>query len=138
MTTEWEKAKRQSRCHADGVWSGEIDDAARHGFAAVDRAIEWQRQNRPARMELHRATIRALDKARRPLPSWIEDTHVKQWNDLRDYFVRVCHHDRETGEDEFSAVLDQFEAFVLGRLKPPTYPEQASLDQLIAEAERGA
>jgi|SRR6266542_4274358 len=138
MTTRWEEAKRQSSCHTDGVWSGEIDEVARRGFAAVDEAIEWQRKNRPRRKETYRVTIRALDVSGRALPAWIEDTHVQLWEDLRDYFVRVCHHDRETNEDEFGAALDTLEAFVLERLKPPTYAEQATLDQLIAEAERGA
>jgi hypothetical protein len=138
MMAAWEKAKRQSSCHTDGAWSGEVDEAARRGFAAVDAAVEWQRKNRPQRKETYRKTIRALDVSGRPLPSWIEDTHVKQWNDLRDYFVKVCHHDRETDENEFSAALHTFEVFVLGRLKPPTFAEQATLDELIAEAEGGA
>jgi hypothetical protein len=137
MTARWETAKEQSRCHSDGIWSGEIDEAARRGFIAVDEAIVWQRQNRPRRRETYRATIRALDVSRRPPPSWIEDTHVQLWNDLRDYFVRVCHHDRETDEDEFKGALDTLESFVLERLKPRTYAEQVTLDQLIAEAERG-
>jgi hypothetical protein len=138
MTVKWEKAKRQSSCHTGGTWSGEIDEAARRGFAAIDEAIEWQRKNRQKRKETYRATIRALDVSGRALPSWIEDTHVKTWNDLRDYFVRVCHHDRETDENEFTAALDTLEVFVLDRLNPRTYPEQATLEQLIAEAERGA
>jgi hypothetical protein len=137
MTSRWETAKEQSRCHTDGVWSGEIDEAARRGFTAVEEAIEWQRQNRPKRKETYRATIRALDVSGRPLPAWIEDIHVELWDDLRDYFVRVCHHDRETDEDEFTGALHTLERFVLERLKPPTYAEQARLDQLIAEAERG-
>jgi hypothetical protein len=137
MTVRWETAKEQSRCHSDGIWSGEIDEAARRGFIAVDEAIVWQRQNRPRRRETYRATIRALDVSRRPPPSWIEDTHVQLWNDLRDYFVRVCHHDRVTDEDEFRGALDTLESFVLERLKPRTYAEQVALDQLIAEAERG-
>jgi hypothetical protein len=137
MTDRWERAKRQSSCHTDGVWSGKIDEAARRGFTAVDQAIEWQRKNRPRREETYRATIRALDVSGRVLPSWIEDTHVRLWDDLRDYFVRVCKHG-QTEEGEFSAALHTFELFVLERLKPRTYPEQATLDQLIAEAERGA
>jgi hypothetical protein len=137
MVAKWETAKEHSRCHSDGVWSGEIDEAAQRGFTAVDEAIEWQRQNRPKRRETYRATIRALDVSGRPLPTWIEDSYVKLWDDLRDYFVRVCHHDRETDEDEFGAALDTLERFVLERLKPRTYAEQATLDQLIAEAESG-
>ena len=138
MMAEWEKAKRQSNCHTDEAWSGEIDEAARRGFAAVDAAVEWQRKNRPQRKETYRKTIRALDVSGRPLPSWIEDTHVKQWNDLRDYFVKVCHHDRETDEGEFIGALHMLEVFVLERLKPRTYAEQATVDQLVAEAEGGA
>jgi hypothetical protein len=138
MMDRWERAKRQSSCHADGVWNGDIDEAARRGFAAVDEAIDWQRQNRPMRRETHRVTIRALDVSGRALPTWIEDVYVKQWDDLRDYFVRICHHDRGTDDNEFNAALQTFEAFVLDRLKPRTYAEQATLDQLIAEAERGA
>jgi hypothetical protein len=137
MTAKWEKAKQQSKCHTEGMWSGEIDDAARRGLAAVDETIEWQRKNRPRRKETYRAKIRALDVSRRPPPSWIEDTHVLLWDKLRDYFVKVCHHGHETNEDEFSAKLHELERFVLERLKPRTYPEQATLDQLIAEAERG-
>jgi hypothetical protein len=137
MTARWETAKAQSRCHTDGVWSGEIDVAARRGFTAVEEVIEWQRQNRPKRKETYRATLRALDISRRPLPTWIEDTHVKLWDDLRDYFVKVCHHDHETDEDEFREALHTLESFVLERLKPRTYAEQITLDQLIAEAERG-
>ncbi len=136
MTARWEKAKQRSKCYTEGVWTGEIDDAARRGFTAVDEAIEWHRQNRPKRKEAYRVTIRALDVSRRPLPSWIEDTHVLLWEKLRDYFVKVCHHDRETDDDEFSAALQELESFVLERLKPRTYAEQATLDQLIAEAER--
>lgn len=138
MITKWEKAKRQNSCYTDEVWSGEIDEAARRGFAAVDEVIDWQRKNRPKRKETYRATIRALDVSGRALPAWIEDTHVQLWENLRDYFVRVCHHDCDTDEDEFAAALDTLETFVLERLKPPTYAEQATLDQLIAEAERGA
>jgi hypothetical protein len=138
MRTKWEEAKRKSTCHTDGGWSGEIDGAARRGFVAVDEAIEWQRKNRPRRKETYRATIRALDVSGRALPAWIEDTYVQMWERLRDYFVRVCHHDYETSEDEFSMAVDTLEVFVLERLKPATYAEQATLDQLIAEAERDA
>jgi hypothetical protein len=45
MRAKWEEAKRQSSCHTAGVWSGEIDEAARRGIVAVDEAIEWQRKN---------------------------------------------------------------------------------------------
>ena len=132
------KGEKIGGAYVEGTWSGEIDDPARLGFDAIDAAIEWRRVNRPKREETSRATIRALDISKRALPTWIEDTHVKAWNDLRDYFVRVCHHGRETDIAEFEAAVYEFERFVLDRMKPRTYREHVSLEQLIAEAESGA
>ena len=75
-----------------------------------------------------------LDVAGRPLPSWIEKDFVTQWATLRDYFIRVAKRGATTRE-EFEAALDTLERFVLERLKPRTYAEQATLDALIKEAE---
>jgi hypothetical protein len=60
MTMKWEKAKRNSAAFGDDGWSGDIDDAARRGFEAVDDAIEWQKENRPKWKEQHRSTLRGL------------------------------------------------------------------------------
>jgi hypothetical protein len=76
MTEKWEKAKRNSAAFGEDGWSGEIDDVARRGFAAVDEAIAWQKENRPKRKELHRSTLRGLDVSARPLPGFIEDRFV--------------------------------------------------------------
>jgi hypothetical protein len=137
MTGRWEKAKRASVCFGEDGWRGEIDDAARRGFDAVDDAIAWQKANRPKRKEQHRSTLRGLDASQRPLPMFIEDRFIELWDGMRDYFVEVCHHRRATTEEEFHATLEQLETFVLDRLKPRTFTEQTTLDALIAEAEGG-
>jgi hypothetical protein len=82
-------------------------------------------------------TIRVLDVSGRPLPSWIEKDFVSQWDSLRDYFIRVAKRGPTT-RDEFEAALDTLERFVLERLKPRTYTDQATLDALIREAEEHA
>jgi hypothetical protein len=138
MTEKWERAKRNSGAFGDDGWSGTIDDAARRGFEAVDEAISWQKQNRPKWKEQHRSTLRGLDVSGRPLPGFIEDHFVEMWHELRGYFVDVCHHRIATTEEDFLAALEQLEKFILDRLKPRTFTEQATLDALIAEAERGA
>jgi hypothetical protein len=135
MAGKWEKGKRNSKCFGDEGWTGEIDDAARRAFAAVDDAIEWQQENRPRWKETHRSTIRGLDVSQRALPSWIEDKFVELWDQLRTYFIDVCHHRLATDADEFASALDTFERFVLDRLKPRTFAEQQTLDDLIREAE---
>jgi hypothetical protein len=138
MTEKWEKAKRNSEAFGDDGWSGTIDDAARRGFEAVDEAITWQTENRPKWKEQHRSTLRGLDVSGRALPGFIEDHFVEMWHELRGYFVDVGHHGIETTEEDFLAALEQLEKFILDRLKPRTFTEQATLDALIAEAERGA
>jgi hypothetical protein len=137
MTERWESAKRNSDCFDEEGWHGEIDDAARRGFEAVDDAIAWQEKNRPKRKEQHRSTLRGLDAAQRPLPAFIENGFIELWDGMRDYFVDVCHHRRETTEEEFLGTLEQLERFVLDRLKPRTFAEQTTIDALIAEAESG-
>ena len=137
MTDSWDKSKRLSECFADGTWSGVIDDHARRGFAAVDDAIEWQRTNQATRKEQHRETLRALDATGIVLAPSIEAAFVEQWASLRNYFVKVCHHDWATTEDEFLGHLDNLERLLLDRVKPRTFDEMASIDKLIAEASSG-
>ena len=138
MTERWQRAQRTSDCYVGGRWEGEIDPAARRGFEAVEVIIEWDANNRPKRVEVQRLTIRSLDVSGRDLPGWIEDAFIRMWDEWRTFFIKVCHHGHETTEEEFSATLEELERFILDRLKPRTFTEQATLDELIAEAERGA
>jgi hypothetical protein len=138
MKLKWERGKRNSASFSeDAGWAREIDGHARRAFEAVDEAITWAEANRVAWQERHLETIRVLDVSRRPLPSWIEKGFVVQWDDLRDYFIRVAKRGSTT-RDEFAAASDTLERFVLERLKPRTFTEQATLDALIREAERRA
>jgi hypothetical protein len=135
MKAKWEKGKRNSTAFSEEKgWHGEIDAHARRACEAVDDAIAWAEANRVAWMERHAETIRVLDVSGRPLPSWIEKDFVKQWDTLRDYFIRVAKRGPTTRED-FEAALDTLERFVLERLKPRTYTEQTTIDALIREAE---
>lgn len=137
MADRWDRGRKRSRCFTDGVWSGEIDDPARTSFAAVEEAITWHRENRPRRRETVRTTIRGLDASKRPVPSWIEDKKIDLWDELRDFFIAVCHHGRETDEVEFSGALDALERFVLDQLRPRTFDQQDALADLIRQAENG-
>lgn len=135
MKTKWEKGKRNTKAFSEETgWRGEIDGHARRACEAVDAAIAWDAANRVAWKQRHQETIRVLDVSGRPLPAWIEKDFVAQWDTLRTYFVRVAHRDATTRE-EFEAALDTLERFVLERLKPRTYADQATLDALIREAE---
>lgn len=135
MQTKWERGKKQSKSHADGEWKGEIDEPAKLAFRAVEAAIEFRREERPLRKETYRLAIRSIDVSERTLPGFIEEQFIELWDKWRGHFINVCHHDVEPTVEEFHAVLDEFERFVLERLNPRTYEDQATLDEIIAEAE---
>jgi hypothetical protein len=138
MKGKWEKGKRNSTAYSEEKgWHGEIDRHARRACEAVDDAIARNEANRVAWVERHLETIRVLDVSGRPLPSWIEEDFVRQWDRLRNYFIRVTKRGSTT-RDEFEAALDTLERFVLERLKPRTYADQAEIDALIREAEENA
>jgi hypothetical protein len=135
MKTKWKRGKRNSTAFSEEEgWHGEFDRHAQRACEAVDDAIAWDAANRVAWKERHLETIRVLDVSGRPLPAWIEKDFVTQWDTLRTYFIRVAHRDPTTRED-FEAALGTLERFVLERLKPRTYSDQATLDSLIREAE---
>lgn len=135
METKWERGKKKSKSHVGGEWKGEIDEPARRAFRAVEAAIEFRREERPLRKETYRLAIRSIDVSERTLPGFIEERLIELWNDWRGYFINVCHHDVEPNVEDFHAVLEEFERFVLERLNPRTYEDQATLDEIIAEAE---
>jgi hypothetical protein len=138
LITTWERARRASSCHSNGVWTDRpIDIHLRRALSAVDSTIEWYQANRVTRRESAVALIRRLDVSDRVLPRSVENTLSRDWARLRDYFVKVCHHGRETDDAEFNTNLYALERFVLDRMKPKTSAEQATLDQLIEEAEHG-
>jgi hypothetical protein len=137
METKWERAKKQSECHADGEWKGEIDEPAQRAFRAVEAAIEWNREERPRRRETYRLAIRSIDVSERTLPGFIEERFIELWDECRTYFIKVCHHGIDPTDEEFTVALEEFERFVLERLNPRTYEDQATLDEIIEEAESG-
>jgi hypothetical protein len=138
LSSKWEKAREASACHTDDVWDGPIDRHLRRALAVIDSTVAWYRTNRVTWKETSLTVIRQLDVSQRPLPPSLETARFAEWDALLNYFIAVCHHGRATDETEFSTRLYAFERFVLDRAKPKTSSEQATLDQLIAEAERGA
>lgn len=137
LADRWEGGQKNSACFVDGQWSGTIDRPATKAFVAVDEAVTWYRENRPKRRETVRTTLRGLGGSRLPVPTWVEDKHIELWDELRDFFIRVCHHGQETDATEFLGAVAEFELFVLGRLQRRTFDQHDTLDELISEVEDG-
>lgn len=132
-----EQAKRNSQSHENGAWSGPIDHHVQGVLDKVDEMIVWHETYMPKRTTVAVELSRHLDVSRRPLPTSVEERHAKHWVDLIGYFNAVLH-GGSTDEAKFADRLNEFEQFVLDRLRPRTSEEMGVLDALIAEAERGA
>jgi hypothetical protein len=134
MAAKWEKGKQTPSASATGDGRGRL--TMQLGVLSQPLTMQLNGSGRTGTRwkETYRSTIRGLDVSQRALPSWIEEKFVELWDQLRTYFIDVCHHRLATDADEFAGALDTFERFVLDRLKPRTFAEQQTLDDLIREA----
>jgi hypothetical protein len=92
----------------------------------------------PTRKAKATLVLRKLDPTRLPLPPAIEDLHVEEFERHRQYFVAVCHHRQEVTSKEFEDWQSSCERFLLDRLIPRTFEDQAAIDKIIQEGERDA
>jgi hypothetical protein len=98
----------------------------------------WFESNFHTRREQTVAAIRALDASRRPLPTPIEELHVQHWRTCNDFFQAVSHHKKTCSDDEFVSWLLALEIFLLDHMRPRTFDNFSSLDEIIAEGESDA
>lgn len=78
--------------------------------------------------------ISSMDASGRTMPPVIANLRVAEWGAYRGYFVVACHHG-ETTQEEFDQMLEQFELFLLDRLRPRAVADQAALKAIVAEGE---
>jgi len=132
----WMRAIERTGCYADGNWRGKLDGALRSFLKGLGRFFDRFSAHMPSRREETRQLLRKLDGGAPPLPEHLEDLNVAQWLDMREFFESVAHHGGTT-EDQFRRRLEGFEAFSLGRLRPPTFADLDEIDRLIQEGEAG-
>jgi hypothetical protein len=132
----WDTAVRKSTCLKDGNWTGTIDRPLATALTAIHRFFDWKKMSQPRRRHEMTQTVRGLDVSGRRLPERIEQLVVAQWDEMRDYFVSVCHYRVKTNEEEFLSYLDVLETFILDRVRPRTFATFDALDAIIEEASR--
>lgn len=117
-------------------WQGKgIDDALDGWLIKADAFFEEFATSHQTRREQMTITIQALDKSGQALPENLMAARVKQWDNLREYFLAICHHGKEGELEEFKAKLAELEAFLLMLIHPEPIPLLDELDDLIAEGE---
>jgi hypothetical protein len=132
----WVKACDASSAFQGGAWSGGIDVPLRKLLDALSSFFAWKASHRPRRLSELGQAIRRLDVSGRPLPNSLESEVVRQWSDMRDRFVRVCHHDVSMSEAEFQQMVTELEAFVRDLVKPTTFEGFDEIDAIVEEGER--
>jgi hypothetical protein len=127
---------QKSACLKNGKWTGVIDRPLATALSAIQNFFEWKKTSQPKRRDEMTQTIRGLDASGRRLPERIERLVVDQWDETRDYFIKVCHYRVDADEAEFLSYLDALETFILDRVKPRTFANFDTIDALIEEANR--
>jgi hypothetical protein len=95
----------------------------------VDALVTWKERNRLTGRQQAQRVLEQLKVSGFTMPEDQRRDNVKGWMDLRDYFVRACHHGA-TDFDTFTDRLHQLERFLLNLWMPDTVGDFAEIDDL--------
>lgn len=129
----WSKALERSECYQNGEWRGGIDGPLRRALKALAVFFAWYDENAPKRLESLAQTVRTLDASGRPLPAALESLAVATFDQIRKYFIEVCH-GMAADAQEYAGYLSALESFLLDRLSPRPFDDQDTIDTILAEA----
>ena len=135
----WEKTVEESECIQNTRWVGEIDRHLSNLLERLKNFFQWFAEHHPRRKAEIVSTLKGLDISGRALPLPLEELNVQAWDKIRDYFVTVAHHRKQNpAHEEFDQWLDALERFLLDRLRPRTFADIDTIDEIIAEGESDA
>ncbi len=126
----WEKAVSNSKAFSNNEWNGDIDGPLKKYLTGSVAFFNWLIQNRPSRTERPRQVVRKLDPSQHTMPRVLEDAEVKTWVKFHEHFEGIAHH-QPMKTDDFHSWVYHFERFMLDRLRPRIFDDQAELDQII-------
>jgi len=131
----WETTLKRSSNYSNGNWEGQIDRPLKDLLGKKASFFDWFKQHHPLRRAEVAATLQRIDQAGRAIPKILEDSNVDIWMNIREYFVTVAHHGRQTNYKEICQWLESLETFILDRLRPRTFENLSTIDTLIKEGE---
>jgi len=127
----WVSAKN-SNCHREGEWAGEIDGPLQNLLKGLHMFFEWWTESRPRRREVAAQLFPHSAAAGMPLPETLEKRRVERWLTLLDFFVRVAHGSSATME-EFTESVDGLEQILLDTLNRRPSEDFSAIDAILAE-----
>ena len=131
----WKTALTNSACRQNATWEGNIDAPLVKLMLELEGFLKWQDELHPRRRDEVAALWRRLDPAGGKLPVKLEAINYKEWSDLYAFFNGILHHGRAVTFDEFQAKLTATERLLLDRLRPRTFADWQTIDDIIREGE---
>jgi hypothetical protein len=125
--------KNTSAYSSSFEWDGAIDDHLRKFLNMLDNFFERFRTQNPNRREKFKVLINSMEGNSRELPPPIALKNIAHWEELNDFFQKVCHHRRTTNDIECRKRIEALEIFLLDRLKPKTFEDFAEIDEILKE-----
>ena len=138
LASRWIRASKSPSRDDKGRWSGEIDPSLKGFLHKAEDFFDWFRSNREKRRQETVEALQHLSASERRVPPPLATMNANYWQEMADYFVSVCHHNRTTDENEFWGYLDAFERFIAERVRPRTFERARELQALIDEVEKRA
>lgn len=118
------------------TWRGEIDETLREILRDFDTFFADFSTKYQPRNEQNATLIQALDESEGQMPAHILSARLKQWNDIREFFLSAAHHGKPAvTADEVAQAVANLEEFLLDLISPEPIPDINALDILIAEGE---
>jgi hypothetical protein len=116
-------------------WEGAIDPALAEWLATAGDFFDGFATAHQTRAQQIQIQITSLDQSGQPLPEGILSERVRQWDGLRQYFLKVAHHNSETDVDTLRQKVGELEVFLLALLYPQPIADMDDIDELIQEGE---
>lgn len=122
LEAAWEVAQRSLGVSPDGGGTGFVQTLDE--FFAGCRSI-------PSRRDLADGTIGRFDPARREAPPVVREARAAVWMNFRRYFNVVLHREIRPNATDFRGQLEEFEGFLIDWLRPRTFADFDTIDEVL-------
>jgi hypothetical protein len=127
----WRATLSKTKSRVDGLWNGAIDAHLDSFLRKLPEFFKWFEDHNPLRRDEVRAVLKKLQGGEIEISPPLEDENIRNWIEIRDYFVSTAHHRARTAPDEFFENLSRLEVFLTERLAPRTFDDFAEIDEIL-------